>query len=277
MAKKAAANASPSGSVEVSPAQLAKLTGYTERQVQKWCLMGLPHRTQRNGKRADKLINRDTGLAWIKGNATGIPGAHGGKRPGSGKKKVQGHSGTRRGVQAPARSDIAAPAAPPPVTSAPAAPSPPRRLTPPKNLEAASFLPPGHPDERKAEDPPTEPAPFAPLTPQALRQLTPVEVKQHLDIEKILSERVARGEKEGTLISVEDARKEWSDACTAAARVLGKMRDTLASRLITDLGLPTERAPRLRQVIQQEAAHVLRAMRTASLGPDEDLDIPEDA
>lgn len=107
-----------------------------------------------------------------------------------------------------------------------------------------------------------------PPTPESLLELTPIEVKQRLDIEKILSERVTRGEKEGTLISVEDARKEWTDACTAVARVLGKMRDTLTSRLITDLGLPSDRSPRLRIVIEQEAAHVLRALRTASFGPD---------
>lgn len=267
---------------EVTSRALASEFGCSEQSLRKWCKLGLPHRVETKGSIKTLYFEPDKARQWIKGSAVGIqPGMHGGKRAGGGRKKkgspksgakvsrCQGDEGKASGSP-PRHLDTSHL---PPATSAPAPPAP-RRLTPPRNIEAASFLPPGHPDQHKGETQRETPA-FTPLTPQQLRDLTPIEVKQHLDIEKILSERVARGEKEGTLIGVEDARKEWSDACTAAARVLGKMRDTLASRIITDLGLPTERAPRLRQVIQQEAAHVLRALRTASFGPDEDPDLEE--
>ena len=249
----------------MSPSALGKLAGYTERQVQKWCAMGLPCRKVPRGKRIDTLIDRDAGLAWIKGNATGIPGAHGGKRVGSGRRAGALRS-AQRAVRQPEPSPAEAATSPSP---RPGEGAPPRRLVPPRTLEAASFkitpgaVEPGEPDD-EAE------GPYVPPTPAALRKLTAIEVKQHLDIEKILSERVARGEKEGTLIAVGDARKEWTDACTAAARVLQKLRDSLASRIVTDLGLASDKAPRLRQVIEQETSHVLRAMRTKTFGPDDE-------
>ena len=66
------------------------------------------------------------------------------------------------------------------------------------------------------------------------------------------------------------ATEIWRVACTAAARVLQKLRDSLASRIVTDLGLASDKAPRLRQVIEQETSHVLRAMRTKTFGPDDE-------
>lgn len=259
----------PPPPAEVSAAELARLAGYSKMQVSKWGPMGLSKlgRVVLQGTQKRILYRRDEALAWIKGNATGVPGAHGGKRAGGGRKpgaKVSRFQGDEGKATNPRHLDTSAPDTSSGATSTPVPPSP-RRLTPPRHVEPVAPPPstPGHLGT-------STPAPAAPLTREELRDLTPIEVKQHLDIEKILSERIARGEKERTLISVEAARKEWSDACTAAARVLGKLRDTLAARLITDLGLASSKAPRLRQVIDQETVHVLRAMRTASFGPEDD-------
>jgi len=243
----------PKPGQEVSPRILGEKSGYTERQVQKWCRMGLPCRKVPNGKRTDTLIDLALGLAWIKANATGIPGAHGGKRGGAGRR--------------PRRKDAKAQ---PPADQKTAAAStigaviepakPPRRLVPPRPIEAASFAPGAAKDQ---EDPPaklweemTQPEKLA-----YLQTKTAVEVKQFLDSQKILTEELARQEKERTLISVEEAKEIWTDICSTAANQLDAKRELIASRLLTELGLPSNVKARIKTIVEQEHAEFITTLR----------------
>ena len=260
--------ASGESHTEVSPLELAKLAGYTKQQVLKWCAMGMPHRSTGNGKAKRITIDRAAGLLWIKGNAVGIAGGHGGKRSGSGRRgrehaKKKPESGESKASGTRHQASVSEPSAQCPVPSASAAP---RRLTPPRNLERESFGLRSQAEQHPAE---AEHKPWDQLTQQEkldrLQAKTAVEVKQFLDSQKILTEELTRKERERLLISVDEARKAWTEFLTAAARSLTHQRNALAQALISENGLPATLLDRFKLRIEKENQKVITAMRAALL------------
>lgn len=263
---------------------LAELSGYSPQRIGQWRKMGMDHVPGSGAGGKGWLYPRAAALKWIKGNATGIPGAHGGKRSRAGRAKAGTEEVRPASAQGSAPGLGERQSARPHGLKvnpekqgggvSPLPPLKPRSSVPSRRLEAASFVPPGGPGgPQPAEDEPKE-KPYIPPTPAALRLLTPVEVKMHLDIEKILTERLGRAEKERMLLSVEAAKREWSDACTAIARGLAQQRDTMSSAIVAEAGFPVDRMPRLRLIIERGMREIVKMMRTSSFGPDEDPEIP---
>lgn len=258
----------PAPVVEVSAAELARLAGYSKMQVTKWGPMGLSKlgRVIHHGTHKRILYRRDEALAWIKGNATGLPVGRGGKRVGSGRKKGRPSAiGPRQSAKPSTPEHLD--------TSTPAPAPPPRRLTPPLGLERESFglrshAPAGDaPKQETASlkhwDEMSQQEKLEYLSPTRDNALTQVQVKQILDAQKVLTEELARKEKERTLISVEEAKKAWTEFLTAAARSLVHQRNALAQALISENGLPVTLLDRFKIRIEQENQKVITAMRAA--------------
>lgn len=256
----------------ISTAALAELAGCTPQTLRHYAAMGCPH--QRDKTRL--LFPREAALEWIAGSAVGrLPGAHGGGRPGGGRKSKSDRAKSENQNRA---SGIGHPAADGNPTvregvSGGAAP-PPRRLVPSAAVERATFRAPGDPrgDEDDSRE---EEQHYTPPTPAQLAQMLPVAVKQHLDIEKLMTERIERGKLEGSLVDRDEARREFLDAATALGRTLLRQRSTLTARLLSELGLPQHLQQRMAQIVEAEMRQAMLQLATARFGAFSDVE--EDA